>query len=86
MELTVRDTGPGIAGEDEERIFEPFRQLDQSTTRTAGGTGRGLTVARRLTELLGGAPTMKSAPVAGTCFPVRLPRHPVARGAAGEGR
>ncbi|HEX2093723.1 MAG TPA: GAF domain-containing protein [Longimicrobiaceae bacterium] len=86
VEFTVRDTGIGIAPEDEERIFEPFRQLDQSATRTAGGTGLGLTVAQRLTGLLGGTLSLRSAPGAGTRFTVRLPARPAPRSGAEEGR
>ena len=73
----VRDTGPGIAPEDLERIFEPFTQLDGSRTRTKGGTGLGLAVSRRLAHLLGGELRVHSEPGAGTTFTLVLPiAHP----------
>jgi len=73
VELAVRDTGPGIAPAHLERVFEPFWQADGSRTRQAGGTGLGLSVTRRLAELLGGSVTAESAPGQGTTFRVRLP-------------
>jgi PAS domain S-box-containing protein len=70
----VRDTGPGIPSDQLERIFEPFTQLDQSHTRIKGGTGLGLTVSRKLAQLLGGDVTVESNPAtAGSVFSVRLP-------------
>ncbi len=69
----VRDSGPGIAPEDLERIFEPFVQIDQTTTRVTGGTGLGLTIARQLTGLLGGKIEVESTRGVGTCFSVVLP-------------
>lgn len=70
----VRDTGPGIPSDQLERIFEAFTQLDQSHTRIKGGTGLGLTVSRKLAQLLGGDVTVESNPTAaGSLFSVRLP-------------
>lgn len=71
--LTVRDTGIGIAEEHLERIFEPFWQVEQSSTRTAPGTGLGLSVTRRLMALLGGEISVESRPGKGTTFTVRIP-------------
>ncbi|HEX8903524.1 MAG TPA: PAS domain-containing sensor histidine kinase, partial [Longimicrobiaceae bacterium] len=71
--MAVSDTGPGIAPEDLERIYEPFWQAEQPLTRRAGGTGLGLTVARRLAEMLGGTITAESTPGAGSTFTVRVP-------------
>ncbi|MFN2566366.1 MAG: PAS domain S-box protein [Gemmatimonadaceae bacterium] len=70
----VRDTGIGIAAEHLERIFEPFWQVEASTTRTAPGTGLGLAVTRRLAHLLGGEVTVQSAVGEGSTFTLRLPR------------
>jgi PAS domain S-box-containing protein len=71
----VRDTGIGIAAEYLERIFEPFWQVEASTTRTAPGTGLGLAVTRRLAHLLGGEVTVQSALGEGSTFTIRLPRN-----------
>lgn len=73
---TVEDTGIGIADSDIGRIFEPFWQVEQSSTRRAGGTGLGLAVAHRLTRLLDGDIHVSSSPGMGTCFTVRVPTEP----------
>ena len=69
----VSDTGPGIAAEHLELIFEPFTQVDQSTTRVKGGAGLGLPVSRRLAHLLGGELTVQSTLGKGSTFTLRLP-------------
>lgn len=74
VEFMVRDTGIGIADEHIDRVFESFWQVDQSATRRAGGTGLGLTVARRLARLLNGDVAVTSTPGEGTTFVVKLPR------------
>ncbi|HET9981957.1 MAG TPA: ATP-binding protein [Longimicrobiales bacterium] len=70
----IDDTGVGIPAEHLERIFEPFWQVEDAMTRHAGGTGLGLSVARRLAELLGGQIGVQSTPGTGTRVTVRLPR------------
>ena len=58
--LTVRDTGPGIAPEDQGKIFEEFQQVDNSNTRKKGGTGLGLAISKRMVEMQGGTITVDS--------------------------
>ncbi len=65
----IRDTGPGIPGADLERIFEPFVR---GSTVQAGGSGVGLTIARMLTDLMGGEMQVSSTLGAGTLFRIRL--------------
>ncbi|HEX7117661.1 MAG TPA: ATP-binding protein [Longimicrobiales bacterium] len=72
--IRIADTGIGIAPQYHEKIFDPFWQVEQGATRRAEGTGLGLSVARRLAQLLGGDVAVKSAPGAGSTFTVRLPR------------
>jgi PAS domain S-box-containing protein len=71
--LRVRDTGIGISPEHLSRVFEPFWQVDQSHTRTSGGTGLGLTVSRGLAQLLRGDIHVHSEPGVGSIFELRLP-------------
>jgi signal transduction histidine kinase len=73
LTLAVRDTGPGIAPEDQAKIFEEFQQADNSTTRQKGGTGLGLAISRRIVELHGGSIRVESAPGRGSTFSVTLP-------------
>lgn len=74
--IRVSDTGIGIPQDRLEKIFEPFSQADSSTTRRFGGTGLGTTIARQLTELMGGTISVTSTPGKGTCFSVSLPLQP----------
>ncbi len=73
VEFTVKDTGIGIAPEHLEHIFDSFWQVDQSSTRRVGGTGLGLSVARKLARLLGGEVWVISTPGVGTSFILELP-------------
>lgn len=77
-EIEVTDTGIGIEAAHFDRIFEPFRQLEPSMTRKAGGTGLGLAVSRRFASLLGGSLEVASQPGQGSRFTAILPleRHP----------
>ncbi len=78
----VQDTGIGIDREDLPRIFEPFWQAEEAMTRKEGGTGIGLSVARRLVHLLGGEIVVTSDPGQGTIFSVRIPQRAPGSGAA----
>jgi len=73
MRVSVRDTGPGIAKEDQPRIFEKFTQLDQSVTREHAGTGLGLTISRELANLLMGEIELESEKGQGATFSLIIP-------------
>ncbi|HKW39862.1 MAG TPA: ATP-binding protein [Gemmatimonadales bacterium] len=70
---SVRDTGPGIAPQDVERIFDRFYRVDPSRSRDLGGTGLGLAIARLLAELQDGRITVESTPGTGSAFTLWLP-------------
>jgi signal transduction histidine kinase len=73
VRCTVRDTGIGIAAPDLARLFRPFSQVDDGLTRHHKGTGLGLYISRRLTELLGGRIDVESRPGQGSAFTLVLP-------------
>ncbi|WP_432934579.1 sensor histidine kinase [Microbispora sp. CA-135349] len=72
-ELAVSDDGGGIAETDRERVFEPFTRLDESRSRSQGGPGLGLTIAREIVRTHGGTIGVEDAAEGGARFVVRLP-------------
>jgi signal transduction histidine kinase len=73
LEIVVADEGPGVTAEQLATLFDPFEQVDGSNTRTVGGLGMGLALARRLAEGMRGTLEAASAPGAGCTFTLRLP-------------
>ena len=72
-EVTVDDRGPGIPPSERERIFEPFRRLEDSRNREKGGAGLGLAIAQQIVEIHGGTIAAEDRPGGGARFRVRLP-------------
>jgi CheY-like chemotaxis protein len=73
MEVSVRDTGVGIAPEHHLKVFEPFHQIERGAARRHGGTGLGLAISKKLVGLLGGTIALESASGKGTTFSLQIP-------------
>jgi CheY-like chemotaxis protein len=74
LRINVQDTGIGIPGQEQRRIFEPFTQQNEQDTRRYGGTGLGLAISRRLVAAMGGTITVESVPGEGALFVVTIPQ------------
>jgi signal transduction histidine kinase len=75
FEIAVKDTGPGIAPEDQRKIFDEFQQVDNSSTRHKGGTGLGLAISKRIVEMHGGQIEVQSVLGEGSTFRITIPVH-----------
>jgi signal transduction histidine kinase len=71
--VAVHDTGPGIAEQDQAKIFEEFQQADSSITKQKGGTGLGLAIAKRIIEMHGGRLWVESKVGEGSTFSFTVP-------------
>jgi signal transduction histidine kinase len=80
--FSVTDTGIGIHHDDLDKVFEPFRQVDSSEARRAGGTGLGLPISYRLVKLHHGEMWVESSPGHGSTFSFSLPINPPEAGEA----
>jgi signal transduction histidine kinase/CheY-like chemotaxis protein len=74
IDFAVTDTGMGIDSADQDKLFQPFVQLDSSLNRRHAGTGLGLTLVKQIVELHGGKILLQSELGQGSCFTVRLPK------------
>lgn len=73
LAISVSDTGIGIANDDLARVFQPFTQIDSTSTRAKGGMGLGLSIAQRMAHSLGGEVSVTSEVGAGSTFVIRVP-------------
>ena len=73
MQLTVSDTGIGIAPDQQERVFERFYRVDKSHSKASGGTGLGLSIVKHAVQLHRGTIALQSEPGKGTCISVCFP-------------
>ncbi|MEO5362166.1 MAG: ATP-binding protein [Magnetococcus sp. DMHC-8] len=82
--FSVHDTGIGIAGDSLSKLFQPFMQADSTISRQYGGTGLGLTISKRLVDMMGGRLWVESTPGAGSAFyctiPLAVAEYPPAQG------
>jgi two-component system phosphate regulon sensor histidine kinase PhoR len=74
--VEVRDTGPGIPREDQDRVFERFYRVDKARSREQGGTGLGLSIVKHIVQLHGGRVWVTSDPGQGSTFRFEIPRRP----------
>jgi CheY-like chemotaxis protein len=84
LRFEVRDSGIGISAEAQARLFQAFSQADATTTRQYGGTGLGLTISKRLVDLMGGRIGVTSQPGAGSTFWFSIPFQPASAGFINE--
>ncbi|MDM8545341.1 sensor histidine kinase [Candidatus Venteria ishoeyi] len=73
--MTITDTGIGISDSEQQRLFQPFMQVDNSSTRRYGGNGLGLVISLRFCQMMGGSISIESEQGKGSSFSVRLPMH-----------